>query len=409
MTLLAALPRLFAAGDPLLDKVDLVTVIIVAIKTLVVVGILLVSVLFMIWFERKVIADMQNRIGPSEAGPYGMAQSLADGIKMFFKEAFVPARADRRVYLLAPFLATVPAFLSFAVVPFGGAISVAHRHTFLQLADPPIGILWLLCMSALSVYGVMLAGWASGSKYPLLGSVRATAQMVSYEAALGLSVVAVVLVSGSLSTRDIVVAQAGAGIGNFLPNWNIIQLALVPFVVFVIAATAETNRPPFDLVEAESELVSGYNTEYASAAFAMFYVAEFMAPITMSAIVVTLFLGGPSGPWYSTAHVLNWLLPLVYFVVKVLAFLFMFVAFRATLPRLRYDQLMDLGWKTLIPLSLGWLLVIAAIRIAPHTNSSRVAYAGGSVVAGFTCYFMLSRAISVARARAEVANGRVRR
>jgi NADH-quinone oxidoreductase subunit H len=210
----------------------------------------------------------------------------------------------------------------------------------------------------------------------------------------------VVLVSGSLSTRDIVVQQAGAGIGHVLPNWNIIQLAVVPFVVFLVAVTAELNRPPFDLVEAESELVGGFNTEYSSIGFALFYLAEFMNVVTMSAIMVTLFLGGPSGPYYSTAPILNWLLPIAYFVVKVLVFLFVYVWFRATLPRLRYDQLMDLGWKLLIPVSLGWLLVIAAIRIAPNSDTSRFGYAASAVVIGFACYFMLTRAISLGRARA---------
>jgi len=391
---------LLAVGDPLLNKVDLVTVLIVLVKTVVTFGVVLVSVLFMVWFERKIISDMQNRVGPDYAGPWGILQSLADGVKLFFKEGFLPDRADHRVYRLAPYLSAVPAFLSFAIVPVGGQITIAHRVTYLQLADPPFGILWMLCMSGVAVYGVMLAGWSSGSKYPLLGSVRASAQMVSYEAALGLSVASVVLVTGSLSTHDIVLQQAGAGIRHILPNWNIIQLALVPFVVFLIAVTAELNRPPFDLVEAESELVGGFNTEYSSIGFALFYLAEFMNTVTMSAIIVTLFLGGPSGPWYSTAPILNWALPIVYFVAKVFIFLFVYVWLRATLPRLRYDQLMDLGWKVLIPVALGWLLVIAAIRIAPNSNTSRFAYAGGAVVVAFACYFMLSRAVALGRERA---------
>lgn len=400
MNLVAALPRLLAVGDPLVDVVDWVTVLIVVIKTVATFVIVLVSVLLMIWFERKVLSDMQNRVGPDEAGPWGILQSIADGIKLFFKEAFLPERADRRVYRLAPYLSVIPAFLTFAIVPIGGEVSIAHRPTLLQLADPPIGILWLLAMSGIAVYGVMLAGWSSGSKYPLLGSVRASAQMVSYEAALGLSIVSVVLVSGSLSTHDIVAQQAGAGLGNVLPNWNIIQLALVPFIVFIVAVTAETNRPPFDLVEAESELVGGFNTEYSSIGFALFYLAEFMNVITMSAIIVTLFLGGPTGPYYSSAPVLNWLLPIIYFVVKVIVFLFGFVWLRATLPRLRYDQLMDLGWKVMIPVALGWLLVIAAIRISPNSNGARFAYAASAIVAGFACYLMLGRAMIIGRARA---------
>jgi NADH-quinone oxidoreductase subunit H len=393
-------PHLLALGDPLYAHgVHWVEVLIAIIKVVVAFAALVVAVMLMIWFERKVISDMQNRIGPDEAGPWGIGQSLADGIKLFFKEAFVPERADRRVYRIAPYLSVVPAFLAFAIVPVGGDIAIAHRHTILQLADPPVGILWMLAMSGVAVYGIMLAGWASGSKYPLLGSVRASAQLISYEAALGLSVVAVVLVTGSLSTHDIVAQQETAGIGNILPNWNIIQLAVVPFIIFLVAVTAELNRPPFDLVEAESELVGGFNTEYSSIGFALFYLAEFMNTVTMSAITVTLFLGGPSGPWHSSAHVLNWLLPIVYFVAKVFIFLFMYVWLRATLPRLRYDQLMDLGWKVLIPGALGWLLVIAAIRISPADNSSRFAYAGSAIVIGVACYLMLSRAIRVGRAR----------
>jgi NADH-quinone oxidoreductase subunit H len=235
------------------------------------------------------------------------------------------------------------------------------RETYLQLADPPIGILFALALSSIAVYGVMLAGWSSGSKYPLLGSVRASAQMVSYEAALGLSVAAVVLVSGSLSTHDIVSWQAGDGPGSLIPNWNLIVAGVVPFVVFVIAATAELNRPPFDLVEAEQEIVAGFQTEYSSFRFALFYLAEFMNTITMSAIFVLLFLGGPAGPvWFG----LSWFWPTFWFLAKLMVFLFMFVWFRATLPRFRYDQLMNLGWKLLIPVALGWFLLLAALRVS---------------------------------------------
>ena len=283
---------LLAAGDPLYDNgVGWVVFLIVVIKVLVVFGVLMVSVMLMIWFERKVISDMQSRIGPNRAGPFGIAQTLADGIKLFFKEDLIPERADRFVFKLAPYLAIIPAFLAFAIVPIGGVVTIAG-HTFeLQLADPPMGILFLLAMSSIGVYGVMLAGWSSGSKYPLLGSVRASAQMISYEAALGMTVVTVVLITGSLSTRAIVDAQAG----HFW-QWNVIRLGVVPFLIFFIAIIAETNRPPFDLVEAESELVGGFHTEYSSIRFALFFLAEFMNTITMSAITVTLFFGGPDGP-----------------------------------------------------------------------------------------------------------------
>lgn len=365
---IATLP-LGQAGDPLLFDVDAVAVAIVIVKVLVIFALLLVATMFMVWFERKLISDMQNRIGPNLAGPFGILQTLADGLKFFFKEDIIPDKAHRRVFILAPYLAFVPAFLLFAVVPFGGdfnngnegVVTIFGRETFLQIADPPIGILFVLAMSSLAVYGAMLAGWSSGSKYPLLGSVRASAQMVSYEAALGLSAAAVVLVTGTLSTHEMVVIQAGEGIGGILPNWGALLTLGVPFIIFVIAGTAELNRPPFDLVEAEQELVGGFHTEYSSIRFALFFLAEFMNTITMSAIFVTLFLGGPSGPAPVGP---GWAWGVFWFVAKVFIFLFMFVWFRATLPRMRYDQLMDLGWKLLIPLALGWLLFLTALELA---------------------------------------------
>ncbi|MDP8976260.1 MAG: NADH-quinone oxidoreductase subunit NuoH [Actinomycetota bacterium] len=354
---------MLAAGDPLFaEGVDLTVVLIVIGKTVVVFGAMLVSVLLLIWFERKLVADMQDRIGPARAGPFGVLQTLADGIKLFFKEDLLPTNADRRVYRLAPYLATVPAFLSFAIVPIGGTVTIAGRQTRLQLADPPVGILFLLAMSSIAVYGVMLAGWSSGSKYPLLGAVRGSAQMVSYEAALGLSTVAVVLVTGSLLTSDIVAGQSGEGLFGVLPGWNVLRLGVVPFVVFFIAGTAESNRPPFDLVEAEQELVGGFHTEYSALRFALFFLAEFMNTITISAIMVTLFLGGPSGPGPDSG-LLGAILPVFWFLLKVFAMLCVFIWLRATLPRFRYDQLMDLGWKKLIPLSLIWLLVQAALLV----------------------------------------------
>jgi NADH-quinone oxidoreductase subunit H len=341
-------------GDPLFaEGVDLTVVLIVLAKVLVIFGFLLVSVMMLVWFERKIVSDMQNRIGPNRAGPWGMLQTMADGIKLFFKEDLLPRDADRRVYRLAPYLSIIPAFGSFAIVPLGGTISIAGRETYVQLADPPIGILFLLAMSSIAVYGVILAGWSSGSKYPLLGSVRASAQMVSYEAAMSLSVAAAVLAAGSLSTRDIVDAQATW-------QWNLWTLGVVPFVIFVIAATAEVNRAPFDLVEAEQELVGGFHTEYSSIRFALFFLAEFMNVITISAIAITLFLGGTAGP---RIGFLEDLWPTVWFFAKLLVFLFCYVWLRATLPRLRYDQLMDLGWKVLIPLALFWLLLIGALRV----------------------------------------------
>ncbi|HEX5266780.1 MAG TPA: complex I subunit 1 family protein [Acidimicrobiales bacterium] len=348
-------------GDPIfIHGIDLAAGITLVIKVLVAFALLLVSVLAMVWFERKVISDMQNRIGPDRAGPWGILQSLADGAKLFFKEDLLPDRADRHIFRLAPYLSAVPAFTLFAVVPIGGVIHFGHRSTELQVADPPIGILLVLALSAVAVYGVLLAGWSSGSKYPLLGGIRASAQLISYEAAFSLSVAAAVLITGSLSTRAIVAAQNGV-IRGFIPNWNVFRLGFVPFLVFMVASTAEMNRPPFDLVEAEQELVGGFHTEYSSLRFALFQLTEFMGSVTMSAIAVTLFLGGPDGPGF---HVVRWLWPILWFTGKVIVLLFVQVWLRATLPRLRYDQLMGLGWKFLIPISLGWLLVIAAMRVS---------------------------------------------
>ncbi|HEX2048542.1 MAG TPA: NADH-quinone oxidoreductase subunit NuoH [Acidimicrobiales bacterium] len=371
-------------GDPLYaEGIDLTVFLIVAGKTLVVFAFLLVSVLFMVWFERKVISDMQTRIGPDRAGPWGILQTLADGIKLFFKEDLLPERADRRVFRLAPYLSIVPAFLAFAIVPFGGTISIAGRETHLQLADPPVGVLFLLAVSSIAVYGIMLAGWSSGSKYPLLGSVRASAQMVSYEAAMSLAIASVVLAAGSLSTREIVIAQEGW-------RWNLWVLGVVPFVIFMIAATAETNRPPFDLVEAEQELVGGFHTEYSSITFALFFLAEFMNVVTMSAIAVTLFLGGPNGP---EIGFLPDLWPVVWFLGKLLIFLFVYVWFRATLPRFRYDQLMDLGWKRLIPLALYWLLLIAALRIGRDRGWEWYYVLGVGAAAGVLAWGALNAAL----------------
>ena len=382
--------HLLLAVDPLFNKgVDGGVLIAVLIKTVATFAVLMVAVLFMVWFERKVIADMQNRIGPNRAGPFGILQTLADGIKLFFKEDLTPEAADIRVYRLAPYLSAVPAFLLFAIIPVGGSISILGHRTLLQLADPPIGILFILAMSSVAVYGVMLAGWSSGSKYPLLGGVRASAQMISYEAAMGLSVAAVVLITGSLSTHDIVTSQAGG-----IQHWNIFRLGIVPFVIFVIAATAELNRPPFDLVEAEQELVGGFHTEYSSIRFALFFLAEFMNTVTMSGVIVTLFLGGPNAP-FAAGFFNGWFWGVAWFLVKLFLFLFTYVWLRATLPRLRYDQLMDLGWKRLIPLALAWLLIDGAI-ILGRWRYIPVAAGIGLVFAG-----LLGRAMTIGRETAE--------
>jgi NADH-quinone oxidoreductase subunit H len=359
------------AIDPMLeDNVLWTPLLIVLVKVLLVFVVGLVATMLMVWFERKVIAGMQNRVGPNKAGPWGILQTLADGIKLFFKEDLIPERSDRFMFRLAPYLALVPAFLAFAIIPLGGdfrdgkggLVTLFGHQTRLQLADPPVGVLFALAISSIAVYGIMLAGWSSGSKYPLLGAVRASAQMVSYEAALGLSLGAVLLVSGTLSTAGIVNMQSSIG------NWNIVATGFVPFVIFLIAATAELNRPPFDLVEAEQELVGGFNTEYSSIRFALFFLAEFMNTVTMSALIVTLFFGGPQpiaigNTTLDIPFIPNAIEGTIWLLLKVLVFLYIYVWFRATLPRFRYDQLMDLGWKILIPGSLGWFMLLAAQRV----------------------------------------------
>ena len=352
------------AIDPLLEGGLLWTPLFIVIaKVLIIFGLGLVSTMLMIWYERKVVSGMHNRVGPNKAGPWGILQSLADGIKAFFKEDLLPTRADRIVFRLAPFLSFVPGFLIWSVIPLGGdfsdgqdgTIEIFGEVTRVQLADPPIGILLVLALSSIAVYGIMLAGWASGSKYPLLGSVRASAQMISYEAALGLSLAAVLLSSGTLSTAGIVQGQ------DSFVDWNVISTGIVPFVIFLIAATAELNRPPFDLVEAEQELVGGFNTEYSGIRFALFFLAEFMGVVTMSAVMVTLFLGGPQG-LFDVPLIPGAIEGTLWFFVKLMGFLYLYVWLRATLPRLRYDQLMDFGWKILIPIALGWFLLLAALR-----------------------------------------------
>jgi len=398
------------AVDPLLNGEILWTpLVIVLLKVLVVFAAGLVATMLMVWFERKVISGMQNRIGPNKAGPFGLLQTLADGTKLFFKEDLVPERSDRFVFKLAPFLAFVPAFLAFAIIPLGGNFRDGNaglvkwfgHETRVQLADPPIGVLFALVISAIAVYGIMLAGWSSGSKYPLLGSVRASAQMVSYEAALGLSLASVLLVSGTLSTNGIVVAQSTLG------RWNVVVTGLVPLLIFFIAATAELNRPPFDLVEAEQELVGGFNTEYSSIRFALFYLAEFMNTITMSALIVTLFFGGPqpiaiNGTVLDIPLIPNGIEGTIWLVAKVLVFLYIYVWLRATLPRFRYDQLMDFGWKVLIPGSLGWFMLLAAQRVGRDQGWNVVAVTSVSVISLGIAYGLLQLSLRVSARHRQV-------
>jgi NADH-quinone oxidoreductase subunit H len=338
---------------------------------------LLIAVLLLIWVERKVIADMQTRKGPMRAGPHGILITLADGIKLFFKEGITPALADRPVYLIAPVIAMLPAFLAFAVIPFGPGVVLFDRSVPFQIADPNIGILWILAMGSLMVYGIVLAGWSSGSNYPLLGSIRSSAQMVSYEVGMALALVAVLMYSGTLQMSEIVASQARV--------WNVIP-QFPAFVVYLICGLAETNRPPFDLPEAESELVAGYHTEYSGIRFALFYLGEYLNTITVAAIATTLFLGGWRGP---APDFLSWLWPLLWFLVKVLGIVYLYVWVRATLPRIRYDRLMAFGWKFLIPFGLLWVLVTGAIIVLPDVYGRRAVITGTAVVLGALVVVML--------------------
>jgi NADH-quinone oxidoreductase subunit H len=350
---------------------------IVALRVVMTFVLLLVVTILNVWLERKVVARMQSRIGPNRAGPFGVLQTVADGLKLFFKESITPRKVELGMYLLAPFLAVIPAFLIFMMVPWGRPFMIGEYEVALQGADLNVGLLFILAMSSLAVYAVVLAGWSSGSKYPLLGGVRATAQAISYEAAMGLAMVAVVLFSatqgdgGTLSLAEIVERQSGTWsdlipalepVLQFVPRWNVFP-QIVAFVIFFLAIVAETNRAPFDLVEAEQEIVGGFHTEYSGMRFAMFFLAEYVNIFSMSAIAVTLFLGGWNGPTFegSVPAFVSAILPTVYFLAKTYFIVFLFFWIRATLPRLRYDQLMQLGWKRLIPGALAWLVLSAVI------------------------------------------------
>jgi len=339
-----------------------------AVKVVLAFALLVVNTLLLVWFERRVVAFMQNRIGPNRAGPFGILQTLADGLKLFFKEQITPRKVELGMYLLAPAAAMVPAFLIFLVVPLGAPITIGDTVVSLQGTDLNVGLLFILAMSSLAVYSIVLAGWASGSKYPLLGGVRATAQMISYEAAMGLAVVPVVVLAaatlgeggvGSMSLARIVELQQGSFRG-LIPGWFVFWLA-PSFAIFFVSAVAETNRAPFDLVEAESEIVGGYHTEYSGIRFALFFLAEYVNMFNVSAIAVTLFLGGWLGPDLGLPSGIAWVMPIFWFFSKTYALLFVFVWLRATLPRLRYDQLMSLGWKVMIPISLGWLVLFSVV------------------------------------------------
>jgi NADH-quinone oxidoreductase subunit H len=328
------------------------------VKLFVVFNVIMVGVALITWFERRVCAWMQDRLGPNRVGPFGLLQPAADGLKNMLKEETYPATADRWLFILAPVISFVPALLTFAVIPFGAPLPTKWGEVPLVVADLPVGFLYILAISSLGVYGIVLAGWSSNNKYALLGGLRASAQMISYEIAMGMSTVAVLLLMGNVTLSDIVAKQQGS---IFL--WNVFPLALAYFI-FTVAAFAETNRVPFDLPEAEGELVAGYHTEYSSMKFSMFIIAEYSNMVTASALMATLFFGGwdiPFTAWDNAApwSVLKTVATALAFLAKTGFFIFVYIWVRWTLPRFRYDQLMALGWKVLLPLALVYLTVIA--------------------------------------------------
>lgn len=331
---------------------------VIALKAVLIFVVLVLVTLFVIWLERRVVGRMQHRIGPNVHGPAGLLQSLADGVKLALKEDIVPKNADKVVFLLAPIIATIPAFVTFSVIPFGPEVRIPFTDivTPLQLTDMPVAILFVMAIASVGIYGIVLAGWSSGSTYSLLGGLRSSAQMISYEVAMGLALVAVFMYAGSMSTSGIVAAQKDFWFG----------LILAPsFIIYVIAMVGETNRAPFDLPEAEGELVGGFHTEYSSLKFALFFLAEYVNMATVSALATTLFLGGWHAPFWldriwPEANQGYW--PLLWFFGKIFFFVFIFIWLRGTLPRLRYDQFMELGWKRLIPFSLVWIVFVATLR-----------------------------------------------
>ena len=314
-----------------------------AIKVAIVFGFVLVGVPLIVWMERKVIGHMQDRIGPMRVGPFGLLQTIADGIKLFFKEDIIPAQADRVVFFIAPALPVITAFLALSVVPFGDTIQIAGRAVHLQVTDINVALLWVLGTTSMGIYGLVLGGWASNSKYPLLGGLRSSAQMISYELAQGISLVSVIVMTGTLSLASIVQQQEHM--------WFIVP-QFFAFVIYILCGIAETNRAPFDLAEAETELVAGFHTEFSSMKFALYFLAEYANMMVVSGIAISVFFGGWRGPF---------LPPVVWFLIKLSLFLFFYVWLRATFPRLRYDQLMAFGWKVLLPASLLNLAITAIV------------------------------------------------
>jgi len=367
---------------------------VIAIKVLGIFVIMVVMTLLTIWAERRVVGRMQMRIGPNRVGPFGLLQSLMDGVKLALKEEIIPKGVHFAVYAIAPVIAVTAAFLTFAVIPFGPEVSILGHVTPLQLTDFPVSVLYVLAVASVGIYGIVLAGWSSGSIYPLLGGLRSSAQMISYEIAMGLSFVAVFLYAQSMSTSQIVAAQE--------PMWYIVLL-LPSFVIYTTAMVGETNRAPFDLPEAEGELVAGFHTEYSSLKFALFFLAEYINMVTVSALATTLFLGGWRAPWpislWDQANVGWW--PMIWFFGKVFAFIFVFIWLRGTLPRLRYDQFMKFGWKVLIPVSIAWILIVAIARYLRSTGgveSRNLLFAASAVL---LLIVMISYALDLRRKKSD--------
>ena len=348
----------------------------ITVKALLVFIFCVILTLLSVWGERRLVGRMQQRPGPNRVGPFGLIQALADGVKLALKEDIIPAAADKVVFVLAPIISATTCFMSFAVIPITGPVTLFGQKTAMQLTDLPIGVLYVLAIASIGVYGIILAGWSSGSTYPLLGGLRSSAQVISYEIAMGLSLVAVFIYAGSMSTSDIVAAQS--------KTWYAVVL-FPSFVIFAISMVGETNRAPFDLAEAEGELVGGFHTEYSSLKFALFFLAEYVNIISVSALATTLFLGGYHAPPFF-GFTENWLggwFTAIWFFSKVLVFFFVFVWLRGTLPRLRYDQFMQFGWKILIPVSIVWILIVATLRLLSMQGAPRL------VVVGFASFVVL--------------------
>ena len=338
---------------------------IIAVKGLLVFVACVVLTLLAIWAERRIVARMQERPGPNRVGPLGLLQSLSDGVKLALKEDLIPAAADKVIFIIAPIISATTCFMAFAVIPVTGPVTLFGHKTVMQMTDIPVGVLYVLAIASVGVYGIVLAGWSSGSTYPLLGGLRSSAQVISYEVAMGLSLVSVFIYSGSMSTSDIVAAQ---------DQWWFAVVLFPSFVIYAISMVGETNRAPFDLAEAEGELVGGFHTEYSSLKFALFFLAEYVNIVGVSALATTLFLGGyhaPPGLGFTEGWLGGWFTA-IWFFIKVAGFFFIFVWLRGTLPRMRYDQFMQFGWKVLIPVSLFWIMVVATLRVLSQQGTSRV-------------------------------------